>query len=172
MIDESAYEAFAKRNNNDEASSEVAALKGNFLSNLNIWLNRNRDAGDFRPLIRKILLQDRQTRLSEEEVEDFDTDTMNDYAFLLANYRSLPDVLFIWHIKAANIHSHMTLRQHYLVFCGVNETKEFLMKEGSELAAAALDWIVGCDDAGDFEDLDGYIGSAVRDYNSRDYYID
>jgi len=172
MVDDGAYEAFAKRNNNDEILSPVdgATLKCLFLENLSIWLNRNRNACDFRPLIRKVLLRDQEMRCSEEEEDDVEPDTINDYAFLLANYRSLEDVLFIWKKKSSStMDVFMSLRQYYLVFCGVDETKEFLIKDGSKLATDALEWIVLCDNAGSFANLDDYIERMARDFDARDY---
>ena len=65
--------------------------------------------------------------------------------------------------------SLMNLNPQFLVFCGVNQTKEFLEKEGSELAAEALEWIVDCDEAGDFDKIDGYIEFWAHRFDARNY---
>jgi hypothetical protein len=200
MVSEKVYEAFVESNNADSSAFpeeyENMALDWRFRKNLSIWLNRNRALEDFRPLIRKLLLLDTDMRTSAgrasggryphavrryEEchvIRYFDGEgstnwvTMNDYAFLLANYRKLDDVLFIWKTKTATMDSHMGLHQHFLVFCGINETKDFLVREGSAPALDALDWITGCDEAGDFVDLDRYIESTVRWFDLQDYVDD
>lgn len=79
---------------------------------------------------------------------------------------SLDDVLDIWRAKRSGWDSHFSVDVQLLCGAGLAETKAFLAASSDELAGEALDYLVKCEEAGDFEEFTPAAYSAVQ----RDYY--
>lgn len=65
----------------------------------------------------------------------------------------LEDVLRIWEAKESSWDMHCYLDVQLLCGAGLEETKSFLISQSSPEAAAALEYILDCEDADDFEDF-------------------
>jgi hypothetical protein len=60
------------------------------------------------------------------------------------------DALLLWRAKECNFDTHCGIDVQFLCGAGLEPTKAFLRRDGSDDALAALDYIVRCEGADDF----------------------
>ncbi|TYB95007.1 hypothetical protein FXF53_26015 [Micromonospora sp. WP24] len=89
-----------------------------------------------------------QTNLGQD---DQDTELMKLCCVQLFNVGQLEDVLSIWRAKESSWDAHCSIDVQLLCGAGLDPTREHLMSEGSEDAAAALRYLLDCRAAGDFD---------------------
>lgn len=104
-------------------------------------------AGDLER-IRELL--EARTVLEGERQGDGDTELMKLCCVQLFNAGDLGDVLRIWQAKSASWDAHCSIDVQLLCGAGLPETRAYLAAEGSEDAAAALEYLLSCEAAGDF----------------------
>ena len=86
-------------------------------------------------------------------------------AYLLFRLGHVEDSLAIWRAKAINFDTHCGVDVQLLVGAGVQETLDWLRRQGSQDAQHAVSWIEGCTATGDFKNPDGYRQFASRYFN-------
>jgi hypothetical protein len=83
-------------------------------------------------------------------------------SFILALKRSVADVLLLWEAKTIDFDSYASLDIQLLVFCGVGETLAFLRRQLGSAAAHAVEFIEECRQAGDFDNMEGYLTAKAQ----------
>lgn len=99
--------------------------------------------------IRQLL--DTHRALERSSQGDGDTLLMKLCCVQLFHAGDLVDVLRIWAAKNASFDAMRSIDVQLLCGAGVADTKEFLAADGSDDAVAALDYLVRCEQAGDFD---------------------
>ncbi|MEH0980885.1 hypothetical protein [Micromonospora sp. CPCC 205556] len=89
-------------------------------------------------------------QIEREYDDEGDRDLMRLCCSQLFHAGELRDVLLIWEAKGSSFDAHCTIDAQLLCGAGLAETKAYLAAEGSDAAADALEWLTGCDEAGDF----------------------
>ncbi|MCX4386485.1 hypothetical protein OG777_06020 [Micromonospora peucetia] len=69
----------------------------------------------------------------------------------LFNAGLLDDVLRVWDAKESSFDAHCSIDVQLLCGAGLVETKTYLAAHPSPEAADALEWLLGCEETGDFE---------------------
>lgn len=93
-----------------------------------------------------------QTRLEEEDHDDSDIDLMRLSCVQLFNAGVLEDVLLIWDAKTSSFDAGCSIDVQLLCGAGLPETKAFLQQlPPCSEADGALEWLLECEAAGDFE---------------------
>jgi hypothetical protein len=90
---------------------------------------------------------------AQADLEDQDTDLMKLCCLQLFNAGQLGDVLIIWEAKESSWDAHCSIDVQLLCGAGFDATKAYLEAEGSEDAAEALGYLLGCQAAGDFDNF-------------------
>ena len=108
-----------------------------------------------------------QAALERDRQGDGDTELMKLCCVQLFNVGLVDDVMAIWVAKESSWDAHNSIDVQLLCGAGLAETKAHLAAQGSETAAKALDYLLACEDAGDFEDFS--VGKQSRWY--ADYYL-
>lgn len=75
---------------------------------------------------------------------------------ILGKHKHIEDCLKIWETKEIDWDTHHYIDIQLVVFCGVQETIEYLKSQHSKMAKNALEYIIGCSKAGDFDDIENY----------------
>lgn len=93
--------------------------------------------------------------LAEVAAQGYDADTlaMKVYCVQLFNHGSLEDVLPIWRAKKSGWDAQFSIDVQLLCGAGLEATKAFLAGHPAPEARRALDYLVACEEAGDFEDF-------------------
>lgn len=109
------------------------------------------------PEIRDILAAE----TAKERAFEGDTLLLKACCVLLFNSGDSTDILRIWAAKRASFDAMCSLDVQLLCGQGLEETKTFLQNDDSDDAADALDYLVACEEAGDFEEftVDEYAAS-------------
>ncbi|MER5912519.1 hypothetical protein ABT124_19005 [Streptomyces sp. NPDC001982] len=94
-----------------------------------------------------------QTRLEKRAQGDGDTELMKLCCVQLFNVGSLDDVLLIWQAKSASMDADCSIAIQLLCGSGLVRTKAFLSSRRLPEAEAALQRLIRCEAAGDFEDF-------------------
>jgi hypothetical protein len=84
---------------------------------------------------------------------DGDTELMKLCCVQLFNAGAVGDALAIWRAKTSSWDAHCSIDVQLLCGAGLAETKAFLSAQHSEEARAALQWLLDCEAAGDFQDF-------------------
>jgi hypothetical protein len=84
---------------------------------------------------------------------DGDTELMKLCCVQLFNAGEVGDALAIWRAKTSSWDAHCSIDVQLLCGAGLAETKAFLSAQHSEEARAALQWLLDCEAAGDFQDF-------------------
>ena len=98
---------------------------------------------------------------------DADVELMRVGCVQLFNAGALADVLTVWKAKETNFDAHCSIDIQLLCGAGLDEVKTHLAaaQACSEDAAKALEYLLGCEAAGDFEDfVVEHWSSAMADY--------
>ncbi|MET8362763.1 hypothetical protein AB0J68_14470 [Micromonospora sp. NPDC049580] len=97
------------------------------------------------------LPQIREILLTEADQQDQDTELMKLCCLQLFNAGQLSDVLVIWQAKEASFDAHCSIDVQLLCGAGLAATKAHLEADGSPDAADALQYLLECEAAGDFD---------------------
>ncbi|MCX5173538.1 hypothetical protein OG616_36670 [Streptomyces antibioticus] len=99
------------------------------------------------------LLKDHTERERRSQGEG-DTVLMKLCCVQLFNAGDIEDVLLIWDAKTASMDAACSIDVQLLCGRGLTETKTYLSALGTAEAEAALQRLLECEEAGDFEDFD------------------
>lgn len=77
-------------------------------------------------------------------------------SYLTGMHNQVEDALQIWKAKCIDFDSICYVDIQLVVFAGVNKTLDYLKGVETAEASKAIEYIKGCQEAGDFEDLDDY----------------
>jgi hypothetical protein len=94
-----------------------------------------------------------QTALERRSQGDGDTELMKLCCVQLFNVGGVGDVLAIWQAKTASWDAHCSIDVQLLCGAGIENTEAYLTAEGSEIASTALQYLLDCEAAGDFDDF-------------------
>ncbi|MPY51300.1 hypothetical protein [Streptomyces acidicola] len=103
-----------------------------------------------------------QVRLEQEAQGYGDTELMKLCCVQLFNAGSLNDVLLIWQAKSASLDADCSIDVQLLCGSGLARTKAYLSCLRPADADAALQRLVQCEAAGDFEDFSAETYSALH----------
>jgi hypothetical protein len=92
-----------------------------------------------------------QSTLEWHRQGDGDVELMKLCCVQLFNDGRLHDVQTIWHAKTSGWDAHCSIDVQLLCGASLGETKAYLVTETSESASAALDYLLECEAAGDFD---------------------
>lgn len=109
--------------------------------------------------VRELLAE--RTRLERRAQGDGDTEVMRLCCVQLFNAGALDDVLLIWGAKTASMDAAFAIDIQFLCGSGLARTKAYLLSQPSPQARAALQRLLDCEQAGDFE------GFSVEGYTAR-----
>ncbi|MGW0941841.1 hypothetical protein ACWD4O_04710 [Streptomyces sp. NPDC002623] len=102
-----------------------------------------------------------QTRLEKCAQGDGDTELMKLCCVQLFNAAVLEDVLLIWQAKSASMDADCSIDIQLLCGSGLARTKAYLANQRRPEAEAALQRLLRCEAAGDFEDFSAAGHSAL-----------
>ncbi|MEV5086072.1 hypothetical protein AB0K74_47930 [Streptomyces sp. NPDC056159] len=94
-----------------------------------------------------------QIRLEQQAQGDGDTELMKLCCVQLFIAGSLDDVLLIWKAKSASMDADCSIDIQLLCGSGMARTKAYLLSQRLPEAEAALQRLLDCEKAGDFEDF-------------------
>ena len=94
-----------------------------------------------------------QTQLEKRAQGDGDTELMKLCCVQLFNASVLEDVLLIWQAKTASMDTDCSIDIQLLCGSGLAKTKAYLSSRRIPQAEAALQRLIRCEAAGDFEDF-------------------
>lgn len=77
-------------------------------------------------------------------------------SFIVALHKIPKDSLLIWKAKTVDFDTYCGHDIQLIAGGGVDATVEFLNSDGSKEGKDALDYLIGCVKAGDFENIDSY----------------
>lgn len=77
-------------------------------------------------------------------------------SYILGFHMHVEDSLKIWEAKEIDFDTHCGMDIQLIPFAGVEETLEFLANSNSQLASDAYDYVKGCEEGGDFDELGNY----------------
>ncbi|WP_326604320.1 hypothetical protein [Streptomyces sp. NBC_01800] len=101
-----------------------------------------------------------QTRLEQRAQGDGDTELMKLCCVQLFNAGALDDVLLIWNAKTASMDAGCSIDIQLLCGSGLVSTKAHLASQRSPEADAALQRLLVCEQAGDFDGFSAAMLSA------------
>ena len=116
-----------------------------------------------RALIRFILQQEIACYTNDYVTGD---DTLHLGGFLLFLLGQLEDVELLWQAKTANFDTGSSFDIQFLVGAGVVPTMAYLQSIQQEWAEKARTYIEKCEQAGDFQDMEGYRLDRERYFSS------
>jgi hypothetical protein len=82
---------------------------------------------------------------------DGDTELMKLCCVQLFHHGSLADVLLVWQAKESSLDAHHSIDVQLLCGAGVDATKAFLAYDPDSEARKALNYLIECEAAGDFD---------------------
>jgi len=86
-----------------------------------------------------------------KDIDDIDVDDLKDCCVLLFKSGNLDDALLIWDAKESGFDAHCSIDVQLLCGQGLEETKQHLTNLKSPEAEEALEYIIECEETGDFE---------------------
>ncbi|RZJ36846.1 MAG: hypothetical protein EOO18_07025 [Chryseobacterium sp.] len=76
--------------------------------------------------------------------------------YILGKHNQIKDCLKIWEAKRIDFDTFCYVDIQLVAFAGVQQTIEYLKTQTLEEAKQALEYVIECSEAGDFEDLETY----------------
>ena len=76
--------------------------------------------------------------------------------FLLGKHGQIEDCMKIWETKRIDFDTYCYVDIQLVVFAGVQKTIEYMESHTSNEARQALEYVIACSEAGDFDDLEQY----------------
>lgn len=110
--------------------------------------NKNRD---FVLDLLKIL-----TELRQDPNAGISGDSLMLSCYILGKHNQIEDCLKVWETKRIDFDTYCYVDIQLVPFVGVQETIDYLKTQTSEEARHALEYVVSCSKAGDFDDLENY----------------
>lgn len=110
--------------------------------------NKNRD---FVLDLLKIL-----TELRQDPNAGISGDSLMLACYILGKHNQIEDCLKVWETKRIDFDTYCYVDIQLVPFVGVQETIDYLKTQTSEEARHALEYVVSCSKAGDFDDLENY----------------
>lgn len=83
-------------------------------------------------------------------------DTLMLACYILGKHGQIEDCLKIWETKRIDFDTYCYIDIQLVPFGGLQKTIEYLGTQTSEEAKSALEYVISCSDAGDFDDLERY----------------
>ena len=93
-------------------------------------------------------------------------DNLHLAGYLLFVLGQLDDVELLWRAKTANFDTGSSFDIQFLVGAGVAPTKAYLQSSQQEWAVEARKYIEKCEEAGDFQEMEGYRLDRERYFSS------
>ena len=88
--------------------------------------------------------------------EDGNGDNIMFACYLLGIHGHIEDSLLIWQAKTVDFDSYAYVDIQLVVFAGVDKTLKYFETLKTQESSKAIEYIKGCSDAGDFNDLENY----------------
>lgn len=101
-----------------------------------------------RNAIRKLLTEEIER---ERREESDDGEMLRTLCVQLFSLGIVEDTLLIWEAKESSFDAHCGLDVQLLCGAGIVATKAYLEKSGESAASAALEYLISCEQAGDFD---------------------
>ncbi len=137
------------RNLSKETIQEIEENRNLRLDFVNYFdTNRNRD---FALDLLKIF-----TELRQNPNTGISGDSLMLACYILGKHQQIEDCLKVWEAKRIDFDTYCYVDVQLVVFAGVPETIAYLKTQTSEEARQALEYVVGCSEAGDFDNLEQY----------------
>ena len=76
--------------------------------------------------------------------------------YILGKHGQVEDCMKVWETKQIDFDTYCYVDIQLVPFAGIQETIEYLETQNSEEAKKALEYVVACSEAGDFDDLEQY----------------
>jgi hypothetical protein len=95
-------------------------------------------------------------KLRKNSVIGISGDSLMLACYILGKHNQIEDCLKIWDAKRIDFDTYCYVDIQLLPFAGVKKTIEYLKNQTSEEAKQALEYVIECSEAGDFEDLETY----------------
>ena len=76
--------------------------------------------------------------------------------YILGQHQQIEDCLKIWEAKNVDFDTYCGLDIQLVPFAGVSETMAYLKNQNSPESIKALEYVEGCSECGDFDNLDEY----------------
>ncbi|MBK9458987.1 MAG: hypothetical protein IPN94_06030 [Sphingobacteriales bacterium] len=96
------------------------------------------------------------TELREDENVGVSGDSLMLACYILGKHKQIEDCIRVWDTKRIDFDTYCYIDIQLVPFQGVKETIEYLKKQTSENAKNALEYVVECYKAGDFDNLEEY----------------
>jgi hypothetical protein len=84
--------------------------------------------------------------------------------YILGMHQQTEDCLKIWEAKQADFDTYCGLDIQLMVFNGVEQTLDFLKMQNTETSLKAYEYVLMCNNAGDFNNLEDYFSSQNLPY--------
>lgn len=78
--------------------------------------------------------------------------------YILGKHNQIEDCMAIWETKTIDFDTFCYIDIQLMPFAGVNETIAYLKTQTSKESSNALEYVIGCKKAGDFNNLKEYYG--------------
>jgi len=76
--------------------------------------------------------------------------------FILGMHKQVQDCIKIWQAKKVDFDCYCGIDIQLVPFAGVDETISYLREQKTDEANKALEYVLACTKAGDFDDLNEY----------------
>ena len=86
-------------------------------------------------------------------------------AFLIYRIRDVNDVDILWIAKNTDFDTYCAFDIQFLIGAGLENTIEYLSGKSDVNSQKALDYILSCKDAGDFDDMENWYDGKFEYYN-------
>jgi hypothetical protein len=101
-------------------------------------------------------LLDTFIELRKDSENEISNDDLMLASFILGMHGQVEDSLKVWEAKRVDFDTYCGVDIQLVPFAGVNKTVSFLRTQNDDEAKEALEYIVACSKAGDFDDLEKY----------------
>ena len=97
--------------------------------------------------------------IEERQNEDYEIGTGDNImlaSYLVGLHKQVEDSLAIWNAKRIDFDSYCYVDIQLVVFAGIDKTLNYLEGSDKEDSTEAIEYIKGCHEAGDFDELEDY----------------
>ncbi|HEY8916631.1 MAG TPA: hypothetical protein VIM87_09340 [Chitinophaga sp.] len=103
-----------------------------------------------------LTLLDKLIELRREPRHEISIDDLMLASFIIGMHGQVEDCLKVWKAKRVDFDTYCGVDIQLIPFAGVDKTITFLRTQTDNEAKKALEYILACSEAGDFDDLDEY----------------
>ena len=96
------------------------------------------------------------TELRQDPNAGISGDSLMLASYILGKHNQIEDCLKVWETKRIDFDTYCYVDIQLVPFAGVQETIEYLKIQTSKEAKHALEYVIACSKAGDFNDLENY----------------